>query len=125
MDRFRFRVWYTKDKEYLDPNYYEGCCLLPDGNPHVGMTIYNGICDEYQVIPPKQLIVEQCTGLRDMNNKLIFEGDVVKVDDITGTVVFKNGCFVWNWKFNGPPIYNLDNLELEIIGNIHEVEVKE
>jgi hypothetical protein len=65
-------VWDEKDKEYLAPDYYEGCYLLPNGNPYVGMTIYNGIYEEYQVIPPKQLIVEQCTGLKDRHGKTDF-----------------------------------------------------
>jgi uncharacterized phage protein (TIGR01671 family) len=72
-------VWDKKDKEYLDPNYYEEFAVTPDGVIHVGLTVDNGICDEFQVIPPKQLIVEQCTGLKDKNGNLIFEGDVVNM----------------------------------------------
>lgn len=139
MSRFRFRVWDTKDKEYLDPNYFEGCYLLPDGSPHVGMTIYNGICDEYTAIPPKQLIVEQCTGLRDKNGTLIYEGDIVCYDDtlyssyatkMTGVVVYRKASFCYKYSdcFGGlyQPLVPSDDFwqrKTEIIGNVHDMEV--
>lgn len=122
-DCLKFRVWDKKDKEYLDPDYYEAFCLMPDGKVHVGMTVENGLYDEYRVIPPQQLIVEQCTGLKDKNGKLIYENDIVQYNDQEcGTVLFRDGCWVWDWKVNDPPLYMLEQKYLKVVGNIHEVK---
>ncbi len=47
--------------------------------------------DEYEVVPET---VGECTGLRDMNDDLIFEGDLFHFDDdCVGVVILKDGCF--------------------------------
>lgn len=116
-NRFKFRVWdninkrYEKDLTLIDK---DGDLCHQDGGKYC-----NG---EH----PEDFTIEQCTGLTDRNGKLIYEGDVVKINnDYTGEVRFKNGCFVWDWGFNDPPIYGFEKDEMEIIGNIHDDQFRE
>lgn len=69
-DRFKFRCWDKNLKMLLyanaDTNYYY---MFNDAN----------------------FIVQQCTGLKDKNGKLIFEGDIVEVQYLGPQIsLFKN-----------------------------------
>lgn len=87
-------------------------------------------CDGYSDVGPWEIgKAEQCTGLKDKNGRLIYEGDIIQHDTAAGPkcwpVVFKNGCFVlpydsgdaWLGKVIEHCPYDSG---VVIVGNIHE-----
>lgn len=110
-DRFKFRVWDIGNDKFCFFNLEQG---LSDRIEQ--MTNYKGIGS-----------VEQCTGLKDKNGKLIFESDLVKCVYNNsrieiGTVVWQSGCGVCGFEINTKENLRLDFLgcEIEVIGNIHQ-----
>lgn len=79
------------------------------------------ICEEYR-IDEKTLC--QCTGLKDKNGKLIYEGDIISINRIRkAKVVFRTGAFFVQFstdKYHAAGVGGYEPNELEVIGNKYE-----
>ncbi len=111
-DRFKFRVWNVSDKKYFNWEYLRLCSDLGD--------VLNRGSTQCQVI-------EQCTGLKDKNGNLIYEGDIIKYENQYWTVFYSVSTLQWGLmgkehSVYGDKIKRIDTYQIngDIIGNIHE-----
>lgn len=121
-DRFKFRIWSNTQGKYLtDDDIWELTdgivedvyCLLSEID-------YSTNDDVEQTINKARLVIEQCTGCRDCDDNLIYEGDIVSVEGWSKlfVVTFEDGKFLLDkndcW-FDEMPTSNI-----WVAGNIHE-----
>lgn len=125
-DRFKYRVWLGHLNRYADfDKHDEFPEIYSDGSLTVNV-IGGYLCN------PAAAEIEQCTGRKDKHGKLIYENDWVKCylngkpfhtylvgwDDRACAFYFSGGDQESSQSFE-------DFDEVEVVGNIHDVEYME
>lgn len=113
-DRFNFRVWKELENRMIDN--------ITNLNPL--------LLDENLSEEAKHNILMQCTGVKDKKEKLIFEGDIVKIRDVSALGYPRERTGVVKYMFGDyyPAYYVMTTLgdakdftsDMEVIGNIYE-----
>lgn len=122
-DRFKYRVWDKREKRYND-RYVIGS----DGWAYELVDVSD---EGYDLFCNEEVIIEQCTGLKDRNGKLIYEGDVISRDNgHRKEIRYYQGGFGWWTEYDDFVSFSwhrhLEEIlkNHEIIGNIHDKEQK-
>ena len=133
-DRFMIRYWCKDSKKYLHSHklvYNDGTYTQVSTKQSPNGTYYSYILYDWNTF---ELIPEQCTGLKDKNGQLIYEGDIVDIqehiDSVNGLyrVIYDDINHCWALKRNEEFHYNYFTFsdlngfaeDCEIAGNIHE-----
>lgn len=126
MRDYKFRAWITERDEmvYSDGKDENINFVLHDGYFTISIDEY----DEYDEPVTRDYDVcdttMQYTGQHDKNEKGIYEGDLIFIDDVDGTFTVKWNDYSARLEINGDGITaDFDNYygyECEVVGNIYE-----
>lgn len=119
----KFRVYHIPTKQYVQNEVYNGeeshgNTLAIDVNGQLRNEDYgNGM---YYIKDPENYIVEYCSGVKDINGKDIYVGDIMK-HPVMGEqeVVFRHGMF----RLKIGTYFTRKQENWPIIGNIHESNI--
>ena len=131
-DRHKFRVWDKQTNQYV--NFEDGRTFMfldQQGELYLSHTP-GWTFDDLTQVEDNRYVVQHNTGLKDINGKLIYEGDIVIFEKSSKTGRLRKGvvqyytnyCYFlviveengWGRPFNTIP----DRQYLEVIGNIYE-----
>lgn len=99
-DRFKFRVFSTTNNKYTDIEVSTALAANSVSN--------------------NQFVIQQCLGVKDKNNRLLYEGDIVKYSPIyeeviipsISEVIYSNGCYLTkNIRLGKSKRYSADHIK--------------
>jgi uncharacterized phage protein (TIGR01671 family) len=111
-DRFKFRVYI----KYAEMMCYDVNCFYID---RIKNKITIHFDDHTKTFKFDDVVLEQCTGLKDKNGKLIYEGDIIR-EISKKEPEWEEYVTEVKWKVCGFNIYDASDFYFEVIGNIHE-----
>lgn len=126
-DRFKFRIWYEPEKKMMlfnNPTLLDGKVCSNDNGGLLFRNYDHNIKDVHEC-KPEDFKIMQCTGLKDKNGKLIYEGDIVVDNEGDKAIIEYNdlhACFQFNFgdDYREFGESDVDIEQCEIIGNIYE-----
>ena len=133
MREYLFRAWDKKKNQFVG---FGNETLSKKYGRHIPISVnyndgYFSLRNEFFYITDIDLIYMQYIGLKDKNNKKIFEGDILNLysweeegDTVKRIIEFKDGEYIIKEITDKDPVYcNVSMIGLEdceIIGNIYE-----
>ena len=127
----KFRAWVPERKTMIYTKENPG--ILSGNISYIAFSIHgecneiatSRICENYYL--PSQANLMQFTGLHDEEGKEIYEGDIVKFQEIyteepqieIAITEWKEGGFYYRW-LGCNDYQHINETEIEIIGNIYE-----